>query len=661
MTDGHDQRAHSQVEQLCRRLGVEPKVHLGLDPRGPSIQGAGDATYALGPELGRGGGGRVLLGVDRDLRRSVAIKLLPRQRAGDPKAVQAFIEEAIITGGLEHPNIVPAYELGHSERFGLYYTMKRLTGRPLWQILEALRGGRKDLERHFGLFRMLGCFVDMCRAIAYAHGRGVLHSDLKPGNILIGTYGETVVVDWGLAQITGPAGGEQARAGMRAGTPEYVSPEVASGPAGVLDERSDIWALGVILYEMLTLSVPFKGDTTEETLTKVVTEPLTPPSRFAPDRSIPPGIEQICMRALEKKPSRRYQSVNHLLEDVEAYLEGTRERMRRIEQARYALSIARATIEEVGEDEDAVDALLSRARQDADGPAVVDRLAPADIEALQSTRQKLLAAYERAATSLGRGFESGAEINLLNDAVGDLYWRAFARVYPSQLQPSASLANRATALLGKLSERSIAAVVKMGRQLADQLADPSSSSELDAVTQDDPWLATVVAFCRRKDHLDGDQTPSAMSALAQRIVFLKRVALFGAMPACDLLPVAEACSEEAYDAEQAIATQGERGDSLYVLLEGRVEVRRDDAVINHLASGDVFGEIAVLGESPRTASVITTEPTRCLILDAPAFRQIVRDNGDIGLAVIQFLIERLRFATEREAALRHTSSPALGG
>ena len=622
-------------------------VQPGLDPKGPPVHGPGDARHVVGPEIGRGGGGRVLLGVDRDLWRSVAVKVMPKRRTDDPKSVQAFIEEAIITGGLEHPNIVPAYELAYSDELGLYYTMKRLTGRPLWQILDALRTGHAELARYFGLFRILGCFVEICRAIAYAHSRGVLHTDLKPGNIVIGKYGETVVVDWGLAQITGPAGAGQARAGMRAGTPEYVAPEVATGPAGVVDERSDIWSLGVLLYEMLTLSVPFLGQDTQETLTKVVHEALQPPSERAPDRNIPPGIEQICLRALAKNPGERYQRVKTLLEDVESYLEGTRERMRRVEQARHAQSAARAVLDEVESVGKTIDAELARARDAAPG------IEP-DVERLRADRHRLLAAYERASSMLERGFEAGAEETVLNDVVGERYWNAFIRVYPSPVLPAPELAHRATALLAKLSRRSIASVVRRGRRLADEYADPATSAELDAAAGEDPWLTTVLAFSRRRDRLDGNATPSAMSDIANRIAFLKHIELFGAMPACDLLPIAEACRETVHDAGVSIAQQGERGDTLYLILEGQVEVRRDDVVINTMGEGDVFGEIAVLGESERTASVVTIASVRCLSLDAAAFRQIVRDNGDIGLAVIQFLIERLRFATEREAALRHS-------
>ena len=184
-----------QLVRYLREIGVVPQVSPGLDRAGPAVDGEGDGRYAVGDQLGRGGGGVVYLGADRSLRRTVAIKQLSPDHVSDPIRVQAFVEEAIITGGLEHPNIVPAYDLGCSPTLGLYYTMKRLTGRPLAEILDGLRTGDPATAQAFGMYRLLGCFIEICRAVAYAHARGVLHCDLKPENVLIGEYGEVVLVD----------------------------------------------------------------------------------------------------------------------------------------------------------------------------------------------------------------------------------------------------------------------------------------------------------------------------------------------------------------------------------------------------------------------------------------------------------------------------------
>lgn len=625
----------------CKKLGVATKISPGLDPRSPALDGVGDRRYALGPELGRGGGGRVLLGVDRNLRRSVAVKLLAPERASDPGKVQAFIEEAIITAGLEHPNIAPAYELGVSDELGLYYTMKPLNGRALHDIIHGVRIGDPLIASRFGLFRLLGCFVDMCRAIAYAHSRGVIHTDLKPGNVVIGEFGDVAVVDWGLAQILGPAGQEQARAGWHAGTPEYMSPEQVSGPSAKLDGRTDVWALGVILYELLTLTRPFRGNTSHETMVKVLYDDIELPSKRTPERPIPLEMERICMKALERDRELRYQTAGELLSDIDGYLEGTREQLRRSEVARHAMDAARAVLDPLVHIETQLDAKLARLR--IDGGSAAD-------ETLAQQRNMLLEGYEQATHAVLRGMDAQAELTILLDAAGDLYWRTFTRIYPSHLPPEESVARRANELLTLLTQRALGAIVRIGKRMTHSAAD--------ATTTDDPWLAVVSALCARNATIDAQAAPSAMSELVERIAFLKNLDLFAQMAACDLLPIAELCQTRLYDDGAVISQQGEVGDQLFVVLDGEVNVIRDGVRINALGSGEVIGELGVLSESTRTASLIANMPVTLLALSGSDFRQIVRDNGDIGLALIQFLIERMRFATEREAKLR-SSTPVV--
>lgn len=162
------------------------------------------------------------------------------------------------------------------------------------------------------------------------------------------------------------------------------------------------------------------------------------------------------------------------------------------------------------------------------------------------------------------------------------------------------------------------------------------------------------------DELDPTQAPSALRLLITRITFLQRISLFNAVPAFSLLAIAEACQEYNFAPEQPIFRQGDPGDSICMLLEGHVDVVRDGSVINRLGPGDICGEVAVLGQAVRTAGVIATDPVKTLMLGADRFRRIVRENGDIGLAVIQVLSERLRVATERESALRLLAKTLLG-
>ena len=648
-----------QIFAYCHDLGIAPKVNPGLDPGGPSLDAAGDGRYALGQELGRGGGGVVYLGADRSLRRSVALKVLSPELVTDPTRVQAFVEEAIITGGLEHPNIVPAYDLGCSSALGIYYTMKRLTGRPLAEVLIELRRGEPATVQAFGMYRLLGCFIELCRALAYAHSRGVLHGDLKPGNVFIGEYGEVVLVDWGLAQVLGPDGKHQARARMKAGTPEYMAPEQITKSGQDLDVRSDIWSLGVILYELLTLTLPFQGANPREVLMRVMVEPLEPPTQRAPGRPVPAGIEDICRRALSKNRELRHGSVAELMTELEAELEGTRERLRRAEQARRALDAARAQLERLAAQELAVDELIERhpTREDPREAAHDD-----DVR-LARLRGALLAGYQEAGEQLLRGLDDDEGGQTLGEAAGDLYWRVFLRIYPSRTPTVPASREPASELLTRLSERAFAAVVRAGRQLA-RSREFASLSTLDLTLGDpqatDPWLSVVSTLCGGEDDaLDPSHAPSALRTLLTRINYLQKISLFAAVPTWHLMPIAEACHEAGFTDQAPIFRQGEPGDSLCILLAGTVEVVRDGAVINRLGPGEVCGEVSVLGLAPRTAGVQAVGEVRTLMLEAERFRRIVRENGDIGLAVIQVLAERLRVATERESALRSLTGTIL--
>ncbi|HSA23726.1 MAG TPA: protein kinase, partial [Myxococcota bacterium] len=293
-------------------------------------------------EVGRGGIGRVLLAFDEHLGREVALKelLTPEGPAGlRPSAqlassVARFLREARVTGQLEHPNIVPVYELGRRADGTLYYTMKMVRGRTLRDAIRAARDlpGRLELLKHF---------VDLCQAVAYAHSRGVVHRDLKPENVMLGEFGETVVLDWGLAKVLGAAdirGEELAREAARIrdvqtgqtvdgtaiGTPNYMSPEQADGRLEEVNERSDVWSLGAVLYEILTGRPPFEGATVFEVLGKVLRAEPVRVASAAP--GAPRELASVCQKALSKDRAQRYQSAKALAEEVGAFLTGGRVR-----------------------------------------------------------------------------------------------------------------------------------------------------------------------------------------------------------------------------------------------------------------------------------------------------------------------------------------------
>ncbi|MEZ4449487.1 MAG: serine/threonine-protein kinase [Nannocystaceae bacterium] len=636
-----------QLAAVCRQMGIEIAIQPGLDGDAPPITPTPAGRYILGPELGRGGGGRVFLATEVPLRRSVALKVLSENHARDPQRAQAFLEEAIITAGLEHPNIVPVYDLGWTPSLGFYYTMKRLTGRSLADVLEELRSGAPGRSADFGMYRALGAFVDLCRAIVHAHQRGVIHCDLKPENVIVGPFGEIVVVDWGMAQILGPEGQTQVRAKIRGGTPEYMAPEQFTEAGGTLGKSVDVWSLGVILYELLTLAVPFRGATNEETGMRVMIEPVTSPSKRAPERRIPPGVEQICLRALDRDRAHRYPDVAELLGDVEAWLAGTRERMRRAEQVVYALERAELVLSPLVDSEAELDRRLDAEAEEADD---------ARIEAL---RGALLLGYEPAASALLRGLEIDPEAGPLQRLAGDLYWRIFTRLYPSRRRAAPAIRERGVALLTALSQRSCASIVRAGQELADAHSIGAEAiAELGgepgpSASQSTLWLSVAQMVAR------GEADDSAMHDVLARVSSLKDIPLFEGMPAANLLPIAEACRDLRFRGGQTIFSQNDPGDALFVLLDGYVDILRDGAVINTLGPGECFGEIAVLGETTRTASAVAVGDVQTLTLDAPRFRKIVRESGEIGLAVIQALNTRLRVATRREAALRTLASTIL--
>lgn len=289
--------------------------------------------YIVGSELGRGGVGRVVKVFDRYLGRTVAMKL-PLYWPTVPEEVDKFIEEAQATGQLEHPNIVPVYDIGTLPSGEVYYTMKRVRNHTLRNVIDGLSRNDPEIVEEYGNTRLLSIFLQVCQAIHYAHVRGVIHRDLKPDNIMLGDYGEVHVMDWGLARIMDRsvvtdrslAGSERLEDGQTIGTPAYMPPEQAQGKLDRVDERSDVYSLGVVLYEMVTLRQPSTRATVMETLLAVISEPITPPSKAAPKRSVSPELDRIIMRALEKDAFKRWASAKDLHDAVEKFLDGRSER-----------------------------------------------------------------------------------------------------------------------------------------------------------------------------------------------------------------------------------------------------------------------------------------------------------------------------------------------
>jgi len=289
----------------------------------------------------RGGIGVVFVALDSELHREVALKQIQPQHADDPTSRARFLIEAEVTGRLEHPGIVPVYGLGTSDRGRPFYAMRFVRGQSLKEAVESFhqadrRPGRDPAERTLALRQLLGRFIDVCNAIAYAHSRGVIHRDLKPANILLGPYGETLVVDWGLAKVVGrddptpqpaaemtlrptaPAGSSETMAGTAIGTPMYMSPEQAEGRLAQIGPASDLYGLGGTLYCVLTGRPALEDLDVDEILARVKRGEITPPSQVNP--RVPAALEAIVLKAMALRPSDRYPSAHVLAEEVERWL-----------------------------------------------------------------------------------------------------------------------------------------------------------------------------------------------------------------------------------------------------------------------------------------------------------------------------------------------------
>ena len=319
-----------------------------------------DGRYDYRQEIGRGGMGKILEALDKPLRRSVAIKVLVRP--GDEESQKRFIREARITGELQHPSIVPVHELNVDEQGELFYTMKLVRGVTLFEILQNLARHQPETLRRYSLPSLLTIFQKVCDAVAFAHSqpKPVIHRDLKPENIMVGNYGEVLVMDWGAAKIlrsktaadescnsaeaSEPAtNGELTdvfvtQAGSVMGTPGYMAPEQARGLTERADERTDIYALGGILYALLTWEAPIRltraqaeefesssdnGEDVTHRFRHHVAPLLSDPSaRQKLDHPVPDSLVHVVLKAMALQPNDRFPTVKKLQADVAAYQSG---------------------------------------------------------------------------------------------------------------------------------------------------------------------------------------------------------------------------------------------------------------------------------------------------------------------------------------------------
>ncbi|HUS31318.1 MAG TPA: serine/threonine-protein kinase [Kofleriaceae bacterium] len=313
-----------------------------LEPQRRSARKTGD-RFVLGEALGRGGMGEVLDARDEQIGRTVAIKRMLADAPTDAQ-MQRFLREAKIQGQLEHPAIVPVHELGRDTDGRPYFAMKKLAGTTLADIVDLDDGTKYPRNR------LLRAFSDVCLAIELAHTRGIVHRDLKPSNIMLGDFGETYVLDWGVAKVLGESSdvaldvtdsANATRAGAAIGTPGYMAPEQARGEK-TIGPRADIYALGCVLFEILA------GDRLhprgEAGLVMTLEQTDARPSSRAPDREIPPELDALCVEATQLDPANRISSARELGERVQRFLDGDRDLELRRTIARQHLDAANAAL-----------------------------------------------------------------------------------------------------------------------------------------------------------------------------------------------------------------------------------------------------------------------------------------------------------------------------
>ena len=344
------------ISSYMRDHGVKGGVSLDqTDATRDVLVTDGGRKYAVGDMFARGGMGAILNCRDLNIRRNVAMKVMLNPERGESPQILRFIEEAQVTGQLEHPGIVPVYELGVDTGENVFYTMKFVRGQTLKDILGALSRGDPEAIAAFPLARLLSVFLRVCEAMGYAHHKNVVHRDLKPENIMIGAFGEVYVMDWGLAKVLGTvedraeergsgapqAGVSHARDdfddepvhtldGAVMGTPHYMAPEQATGKVSELDQRADVYALGGILYEILSLRHAADGRNVMALLLRVATGKLTPlpvdadleARPHCPNGRVPDSLAAVAMKALALEPQDRYATVKELQSDIERYQDG---------------------------------------------------------------------------------------------------------------------------------------------------------------------------------------------------------------------------------------------------------------------------------------------------------------------------------------------------
>ena len=297
--------------------------------------------------IGLGGVGAVYAGNEPGTDREVAIKILRPQYRYSTERIESFVREVRATAQIDHPNVIPVYRFGVFENEGVYFSMKRVRGETLRTVLKKLADNTRGYNRKYTLRRLIDIFISACNGVAFANRNGIFHGDLKPGNIMIGEFGEVLVMDWGMARYRPEKDSFEGRKKVRldsknelryeestilssselpiGGTPVFMAPEHLSGQEKKLTEASEVYSLGTILYSILTWkAAPYDTDVPrEKIIQQVVKGRFQMPRKAAPRRQIVPReLEAICCKAMNRDPEKRYRNVSEMIDELQNYLDG---------------------------------------------------------------------------------------------------------------------------------------------------------------------------------------------------------------------------------------------------------------------------------------------------------------------------------------------------
>ena len=328
-------------------LSEKPSNRDGL------MDGNPEDRYSANKKLNQGGMKAIWEVDDHRTARKVAMALIQDSKIASENDIDSFLYEARLTANLQHPNIIPIYDIALDENGNPYFTMKALKGETLGEIIKQLRNGNPEYAKRYTRTRLLGIFLKVCNAIDYAHTKGVIHLDLKPSNVNVGDFGDVHVLDWGLSTLIthlNEYDGEpvswqsmddvsledgqtltrylektakrREHKNVVGGTPGYMSPEQAQGVPSDIDFQTDVYMLGAMLYEILTHHCPIEGGTVKESLQRTVRGDFPLPAKRAPDLSIPPALAAIAMKAMATDPADRYPNVAALIRDIHQYQDG---------------------------------------------------------------------------------------------------------------------------------------------------------------------------------------------------------------------------------------------------------------------------------------------------------------------------------------------------